>query len=317
MLLLSGPRHVGKTVMLKQVANELLESGWPAANLTYVDFEDPIVTRSVSPQAVIAAAPDGMDPDRSRIFLLDEIRCAKRWDLWLKEVVEQEVGRVVATNSGKGVLGDETGESVQGRREELPVESLTFREFVRLRTGLEGSLGSRPSHRVHLVEPYLCLGGFPEFAGSEDHGEARRRLREVLAGGAISRDFVRNRVDLPGLGKLLTYVVRESGSGFVASDRANALGVDAESVEEWVRALEDTLFLVRLESRSDHPVGRVGGSESPKIYASDPGLVSALSPLSLEDPRLRGRLFGAAVFRHLRDVAWEVGGELTYFRGGD
>lgn len=68
-------------MILKQVAKDLLEGGWPAPNLTYFDFEDPIVTRSVSPQAVIEAAPDGMDPDRSRILLFDEIRCAKHRDL--------------------------------------------------------------------------------------------------------------------------------------------------------------------------------------------------------------------------------------------
>lgn len=317
MLLLSGPRHVGKTVMLKQVANELLKSGWPAANLTYFDFEDPIVPRSVSPQAVIEAAPDGMDPDRPRIFLLDEIRYADRWDLWLNEFAEQEIGRVVATNSGVAALPDESGESGQGRWGELVVEPLTFGELVRLSARSEEPLGSRPPQVVYLVEQYLRLGGFPEVVGSEDHGEARLRLREVLVERAIHRDFARHGADLVGLRNLFVYLVQKSGSGFVASDCASALGVDAEWVEEWVRALEDTLLLVRLENRSEEPAVRACGSGSSKIYASDPGLVSALSPLSLEDPRLRGRLFGAAVFRHLRAVAREVGGELTYFRGRD
>ena len=38
--LLLGPRQVGKTVLLLQLADELIERGWTPQNLTYFDFSD-------------------------------------------------------------------------------------------------------------------------------------------------------------------------------------------------------------------------------------------------------------------------------------
>lgn len=39
-VVVSGPRQVGKTVLLLQVAEDLLKNDWPPANLTHFDFSD-------------------------------------------------------------------------------------------------------------------------------------------------------------------------------------------------------------------------------------------------------------------------------------
>ena len=47
-----GPRQVGKTTLLLQLANQLLSQGWPPANLTYFDFSDDRLLEEISPRSV-------------------------------------------------------------------------------------------------------------------------------------------------------------------------------------------------------------------------------------------------------------------------
>src|SRR5438132_556788 len=82
---LLGPRQVGKTVLLLQLADDLLEAGWPPRSLTYFDFSDDRLTEKVAARDVVDALPEGLDPERPRVFLFDEIRQAPLWDRWLKQ----------------------------------------------------------------------------------------------------------------------------------------------------------------------------------------------------------------------------------------
>ena len=112
---LLGPRQVGKTTLLKQLADDLLDLGWPAANLTYFDFEDFRLTREVSPDEIAGVRPVGTDPGRPRILLLDEVHHFPRWDRWLKYAVDNQVGRIVATDSAASLLREAGRESGQSR----------------------------------------------------------------------------------------------------------------------------------------------------------------------------------------------------------
>src|SRR3989442_15542894 len=88
-LLLVGPRQVGKTTLLLQLADELLDRGWPAGNLTFFDFADERLVEPVSPRDVVATHPPGTTTEAPRIFLLDEIQYAPGWSRWLKSAVDQ------------------------------------------------------------------------------------------------------------------------------------------------------------------------------------------------------------------------------------
>src|SRR2546422_9280335 len=70
--LVMGPRQVGKTVLLLQIADELLDRGLPAANITYFDFSDDRISRRTTAREVIEIRHAAVSTDHPRIFLLDE-----------------------------------------------------------------------------------------------------------------------------------------------------------------------------------------------------------------------------------------------------
>lgn len=324
---LLGPRQVGKTTLLKQLADDLLDRGWPARNLTYFDLEDFRLKRDVAPEELVDLRPPGADPDRPQVFLLDELQRVERWDRWLKYAVDNQVGRIVATGSAASLLPEGGRESGLGRWDEILLEGLTYREFASLAGGREessrGTSRSReegprePAWDPELVERYLALGGFPAYATSDDPSLVRERLRTDTVDRAIRRDLL-GRVDDPErLRRLFVYLVQQSGGDQNASDRAADLGVDPRTVSRWIDLLEDTFLVAAL------PRGRTSAKASarlrgrPKLYAADHGLVTAFAEAPLRESEVRARVFEAVVYRHLREIARTEGGEIHYLRWGN
>lgn len=314
-LVLLGPRQVGKTVLLWQVADDLLAAGWPAQNLTYFDFSDDRLTGEVTPREVVEAAPVGLVPDRPRTFLLDEIRLSPNWARWLKQAVDTGRDRIVVTDSAASMLRDGARESGQGRWDEVRIEGLSFREFLRLQARPGEVEEDVFRHLPNLPERYLALGGFPEHALSEDFPEVRRRLRTDISDRAILRDLSVLGVDVQRIKDLFVYLVQDSGAEFEATARANDLRADQRSVREWARLLTETMLVAPLDRYARHAAAALRSRT--KVYAADHGLVAAFAPSPRDDARVRGQVFEAVVFRHLREAARRREGQVTYFRERD
>ncbi len=319
-ILVLGPRQVGKTVALLQLADDLREAGLPAANLTYFDFSDDRLTAPVTAREVEQVRPAGLDSGAPRVLLLDEVGRASNWDLWLKQVVDQRRARVVATDSQVGLLRRGSRESGLGRWDEIVVEGLTFAEFARLQAHPDETPDQVLRRRPTLHERYLETGGFPEHARGDDYGDAaemRRRLREDIAERAILHDLLVAGVEVERVKALFVYLVQDSGATFTAARRARDLTppADARSVQTWVDLLEGTLLLTRLDRYGGSPSARLRAA--PRIYAADHGLINAFAPAPARSQRVKGQAAEAAVFRHLREVARAKELEISYYREAD
>jgi hypothetical protein len=258
---------------------------------------------------VVDLQPVGASPGFPRIFLLDEIRQSNRWNLWLKQAVDHRIGRIVATDSSAGLLRDEARESGLGRWDEHRIEGLSFHEFARFRFGGDSDWPTILEREPDLLNFYLTLGGFPEHVLRQNASEARRLLRNDVVERAI-RDITGAGIDAQRAKDLLVYLIQSSGGEFRAEARANDLGADARSVAAWTGWLLETRLIERLEKLTRHPAETL--RSRPKIFAADPALINAFA--SLPSETVRPQLFEAAVFRHLREVAREVDGTVTYFR---
>jgi predicted AAA+ superfamily ATPase len=112
---------------------------------------------------------------------------------------------------------------------------------------------------------------------------------------------------------LFVYLVQASGSIFDAAKRSRDLEPEADprSVREWVRMLENTLLVSSLKRHTNQPSARL--RSKPRIYATDHGLISSFAA-SPHEEGVRSMVFEAVVYRHLRETAKYLNGELSYFR---
>ena len=96
--------------------------------------------------------------------------------------------------------------------------------------------------------------------------------------------------------------------------RARDLDADPRSVREWVRPPPETMLVAPLDLQVRR--ASAGARARSKVFAADHGLVSAFAAHPRQ-PGVRGRVFEAAVFRHLRELARSRRQELSYFRQSD
>lgn len=323
---LLGPRQVGKTTLLLQLVDELLDRDWPAANITFFDFSDERLVGQVSPRQIVELAPPGVAGSHPRVYLLDEIQNALDWQPWLKSAVDQarrgaQPGvRFVVTGSAATALRKGGAESGQGRWDEIPIEGLTLAEFLRIASPGDPESASR-IRDPRLYARYLEVGGFPEHLSSlASVNEVRHRIRADIADRAIVRDLLHTGLDVERLRRLFVYLICGSGNLWNQAKRAEDLEANRKSLAEWLSALEETRLIMPL------PRDLLAGSKAstqlraqPKIFACDHGLITAFAPAAepLDAPDVLGRVFEAAVFRHLREVARLSGATWSYSRIND
>ena len=314
-----GPRQVGKSTLLLQLVDALLEGEVPAPNVTFFDFsDDRLDSRSLSPREVVDLPPPGVSAMGPRFFFFDEITWARPgWDRWLKQAVDASRrsgspgnARFVVTSSSASLLRDASLESGQGRWDSHFLEGLTFAEYRRL-----------APPRPEQVLAYLRSGGYPGQLWEEDLAQARKRLREDIIDRAILHDLLIHEVDVARVKSLFTFLVRMSGSQWEAGNRARDLDADPRTASQWLRLLEQTGLVTLLPRWTPGTGGRPGRASSelrqhPKVYASDHALLLAFVANATDDPAVQGRLFETAVYRHLRSLPGEED-HIAYYRADD
>jgi predicted AAA+ superfamily ATPase len=322
--ILRGPRAVGKTTLLRQWIDYLLDSGVPGQQIICADFDDPRIPREITLDDVRQAVNDKIRPQMSSPlhFVIDEIQQSPEWARWLRRLVDQTKDIYLATDSAAAILSTGTVETGQARFDDIPIGYLNFRDFYFLRVRpTSSSIGGDKEEIYDLraaqeVEAYLTFGGFPGHVFLPSMMEARRLTRQDIEQKAILKDIGRLAgTDIDFLRDLFVSLIEESGGIFDATKWSRNLAEQParQKITAGLRLLESTCLLRELP--------RYGTSRRyelrahPKIYATDPGLVSAFSRVSNPgaDPITLGRMVETAVFRHLDERVQLEGGHLFFY----
>ena len=210
-ILVSGARQVGKTTLLLQQINALLEQGVSPANIIYATFDHPVL-KLAGVDAVMEAWRE-REPrvDGPEYLFLDEAQFIREWGTWVKHQIDfNKQRRIVFTGSAMPLV-EADQESGVGRWHTIRLTTLSFYEYLQLKQVQLPPLSPVKSlaelfewsppqfYRVqeqaapyvgHFHE-YLIRGGFPQTAQVESITQAQRLLREDIIDKALKRDFRR------------------------------------------------------------------------------------------------------------------------------
>lgn len=337
-VLLSGPRRVGKTTVLQQIADAVVAEGREPKSVCYLSLDHPVLSH-VPVTRLLEVYHENVWPEREPVLLLlDEVQYSEQWDLYLKQLVDHWPGyRIAATGSASLQHRQKVAESGVGRWVTTPVPPLSFYEFLHLReeapAGLAGDLGpedlfSMESAELHLlarrfrdVMPsfgrYLLRGGFPEAARRDDLAFCHRMLRDDVIDGVLKRDMVVlfNLRNVQNLENLFVYLCTHSGGIFSPTNCANALGSTKTTVGNYLESLEQANLVYLLP-----PFRRTGKKalkSPPKVYLVDAALRNAVllkGEEILSDADEMGGIVETTVLRHLLSRYHADTPEVTYWR---
>ena len=253
MVVLTGPRQVGKTTLAKQLMAQLA----PAQYLNWdVAADRAVLTRqSWSPG--------------SHLLVMDEIHKMAGWKNWLKGVVDADPPgapgsqrALLITGSARMETSRQSGASLAGRYLALRLHPISVREWCQS-TGC-----SAESALSHL----LLRGGFPEPCLAADASWAERWRAQYIT-DLVREDVLEfSRVQEIGSMRLFVELLRERvGSPLSLASIARDLAVAPGTLRRYLDILQ-ALFIVFTVQPWHHNIARAT-LQSPKVYFYDNGLV--------------------------------------------
>lgn len=88
---LSGARLVGKTTIMYQMIDNLIDEGISPKNILYVSFDNPIV-KLVNVETVLSIYESLYPIEGRKYIFLDEIKYTEHWELWMKVIYDVQKG---------------------------------------------------------------------------------------------------------------------------------------------------------------------------------------------------------------------------------
>ncbi|MXW76637.1 MAG: ATP-binding protein [Acidimicrobiaceae bacterium] len=339
-----GPRRVGKTTVLYQTVQHLIENSIDPKRIWWLRMDHPLLIE-VSLGDLVRSMLNGSDADDDNplFVMLDEVVYARDWDLWLKTFYDENWPvRIAATSSATAGLRKQRRESGVGRWEEHQLMPCQLDEFLNLLGLAEepeafGTLAERlgalgfelPMDPVTgLRTALLLVGGFPELLLKpfdpdklELHVlESQRVLRSDAVERAVYKDIPQTSgVDNPLMLERLLYALAGQVTGILSpTGIGKDLGIAQPTFDRYLSYLEQAYLIFPLTnySGSEQNVQRRGR----KLYFVDSAVRNAalhrgLAPLS--DPVEQGLLLENLVASAVNTLAAHAGVRLHHWRDGN
>ncbi len=351
-----GPRRVGKTTVLYQTVQRLLDIGVTAGKIWWLRLDHPLLLDSSLGSLVSAIVEGSQATATDPVFLmLDEIVYADQWDLWLKTFYDDRWPvRVAATSSGASALRRQRHESGVGRWEEhylmpclldeahmlLSPTAPAHTPLTQAATTLAGTLASWPTGpfgddwTAAQRELVMMVGGYPRLLTHRGNPGAVPTAQElenwvlesqrVLRGDAVERAIYKDipqatGIDSPGTLERLLYMLAAAVTGIMSpKNLSQDLGISQPTFDRYLAHLEHSYLVFTLTnfSGSEPAIQRRGR----KLYFWDSAVRNAALQRGLaplSDPVERGTLLENLVTASIKSLAVHAGIRLHYWREGN
>jgi hypothetical protein len=334
---LSGARRVGKTTIMYQMIENLIDEGISTKNILYVSFDNPIV-KLVNVETVLAIYESIYPIEGTKYIFLDEIQYTDNWELWMKVIYDRRKDiRLTATGSASPILEKGGTDSGTGRWSVLKIPTMSFYEYcqllqinepflpedlkisalMRMSNAQLGDLMDRFVSLERHFNRYLMIGGFPELVLSDDDIYAQRMLREDVVDKVIKRDVLTLfNIRSPLLmEKLFLYLCMNSTEIFSVTTAAKELeNTSVNTIDSYIEALEMSNLIYLANPMNVGSKGALKGK--PKIFIADAAIRNAVLMIDdvLSDEKELGAMVETTVYKHIVSFYQGSTAQIGYFR---
>lgn len=311
-LLLTGPRQVGKTTILHQLEKYLSVK---RQQVFFLNLEDTEYLRLLnqSPKKIFELLPVNLE--RKSFILIDEVQYLANPSNFLKYLFDEYKNKIKLIVSGSSAfyLDKKFKDSLAGRKKLFTIFSLNFREFLRFKSA--GELAKKSWGKLTLTETekldrlygeYLIWGGYPKVVLAAQTDEKEEILKELVYSYVKKDIFDANIRQDEDFYRLLKILAGQVGNLVNANELAGTLNLSKTAVDNYLYVLQKS-FHIRLV-RPFYRNLRKELTRMPKVYFTDLGLrnflVNDLRPLMARGDK--GQLLENGIFRQLVDCyGWE------------
>ena len=302
--LVSGPRQVGKTTLLLELADRFGERA------VYAALDSPEASAPGFWERLFSETEQRAEQGVGTILLLDEIQLFPRWPALLKSEWDRIRRRklpihVVATGSSALRLAAGSKESLAGRFERITIGHWSAR-------ALAAAFGLEPADAADLV---VRAGSYPGGMHlRHDRERWRAYVRDAIIEPAIGRDLLAlAAVRRPGLLRQVFGVCVSAPAKVLSLQKIQGQLQDRgalETVAHYLELLEDAFLVSALPKHSRRAIRR--RAAPPKIVVLNNAFLAVLTPDG--PPDSSSAEFGAWVENACLAHAWNAGQHVSYWR---
>jgi hypothetical protein len=304
--LVTGPRQVGKTTLLLELADRV----GPGA--VYAAADAPEAALPGFWERTVARVEQAAAEHRGAVLLLDEAHLLADWAGRLKGAWDSFRRRripvhVVATGSSALRLSSGSRESLAGRFERLTLAHWSAASLAR-------AFGFAPRK---AAEQLVVRGSYPGAVPLlGDPARWTAYVRDAIVEPAIGRDLLAlTAIRRPALLRQVFAVATASPARIVSLQKIQGQLQDPgalETLAHYLALLEEAFLVAGLQKYSARGARR--RAAPPKLIALNNALLAVMPSAGPADPRADAAVFGAWVENACLAHAWNAGQAVGYWR---
>jgi predicted AAA+ superfamily ATPase len=279
---LKGVRRSGKSTILRNHIENLIERGVEKNEILFVNLEDPRFASHLSLELleeIKEAYLYYLTPKSKPYIFLDEVQNIDNFEKWLLKEYELAKSHLFATGSNSKLLSREIGSALSGRYLGVQVSPLSFKEFLAFNNMANLTpyqLVTQKQEIERKFEEFMTYGGFPQVVLTQDimlkEAELKSYFDSILLRDIVARYKLDNFRSLEQLSILLLSSIANPMS---VTKLKNKLGVSFELASRYFEYLENT-YMIQSISLFDWSLQKQFTNPK-KIYSIDTGLSKRVS----------------------------------------
>ena len=284
----TGLRRCGKSTLLKQYKDLLLEMGVEDSQIIYLNFEELENEELTDYKTLYQFLKSRLDEKRKNYIFLDEVQLVDSYEKMVDSLYVKKNVDLYITGSNSYMLSGDLATLLTGRYIEIKMLPLSFREFCMMTNTYGDS----------AFAEFMKIGGLPYVAKMDRGSEKTNIYLEGIYNTVIVKDIEerqRRRESDPNKRKINDITLLKSIAKYLASVigspvsiksitdylTSNGRKVSANTVDDYVEALSEAFIFYDVE-RFDI-VGKELLKANRKFYMVDLGLRNYILPRRVYD----------------------------------
>jgi predicted AAA+ superfamily ATPase len=208
-----GIRRSGKSTLMKQIIEKLLQEGIKKEEIIYLNFEDYQIREYKDPNILYDYLSNKIVDGKKTFMFLDEVQEVTNFEQVVNSFHATKDVDIYLTGSNSKMLSGEYATLLTGRYKSFNIFPFSFKEMVTYHENRD---------LKQLFNEFVKYGGFPVIQGFDTEDQKRSILKD-LYNSIVIRDIVQrhNVSGVDALDKYISYLLNTVGSQFSAKNIIN------------------------------------------------------------------------------------------------
>lgn len=301
---LIGVRRSGKTVLLTQIKDYLIDRGLEEKQILYINFESfsfkKFLNGSYLYEYVIEKS-NALNGKKIYLFF-DEIQDVDEWEKVLASFLVDIDCDIYITGSNSKLLSGELATHISGRHVHFDIYPFTFSEAKEYAKELGRTIDDE-----QLFNEYIEFGGLPQCCALPEKQSKQTYLEDIFNTIVVNDIVERNKInDIDLLKRLIVFLLDNIGNTFSANSICKAL--KGEGINTTVNTIASYISsilksLVICSAKRYDAKGKALLSTNEKYYSADLGIRNHIKSSEYID---YSKLFENVVYLEMLSRGYEI-----------